>query len=134
MAFLTWNESLSVDIPKIDEQHQKLVGLVNSLHDAMMAGKGRDVLGNVLSELIKYTDYHFKTEEAAFARFGYPESDKHRKQHDELVKTAVELKDKMDAGEMMVTVETLNYLSGWVTNHIKKEDKLYIPFLKGKLV
>jgi hemerythrin-like metal-binding protein len=134
MAFLTWTDNLSVEIPKIDEQHKKLVELVNTLHDAMRAGHGKDILGKVLAELIDYTGYHFKTEEEAFARFGYPQADEHKKQHDALVKTALDLKGKMDSGEMMVTVETLNYLSGWVTNHIMKEDKLYTPFLKGKPV
>ena len=133
MPFLTWNDSLSVEIPVIDEQHRKLVDMVNTLHDAMREGRGKAVLGTILSELIDYTGYHFKTEEEAFARFGYPEAAGHKKQHDELVKTALDLKRRVDSGELMVTVETLNYLSGWVTNHIMKEDRKYIPYLKDLL-
>jgi len=55
MALITWNAALSVGVKEIDDQHKKLIDLVNQLNDAMHAGKGRDVLGAVLAELVKYT-------------------------------------------------------------------------------
>ena len=53
MALLNWSSELSVGIPKIDQQHQKLVGFLNELYDAMQAGKGRDVLGKHIMETDK---------------------------------------------------------------------------------
>ena len=35
MAFFDWNDELATGIPKIDEQHKKLISLVNELHDAL---------------------------------------------------------------------------------------------------
>jgi hemerythrin len=53
MAFLNWSSELSVGIPKIDQQPQKLVGFLNELYDDMQAGKGRDVLGKHIMETDK---------------------------------------------------------------------------------
>ena len=39
--FLEWNETLSVGVPSIDEQHKALLGLLNELFDATEAGSMR---------------------------------------------------------------------------------------------
>ena len=70
MPLIAWDQGFSVGVGSIDEQHKKLIGLLNDLHDAMRFGKGRDVLGKVLAELIDYTAYHFRTEEGLFAKYG----------------------------------------------------------------
>jgi hemerythrin len=63
MALMTWGPKLSVGVPQIDDQHKKLIELVNRLNEAMIAGHGRDLIGSTLSELVKYTQYHFACEE-----------------------------------------------------------------------
>ena len=55
MALINWNNSMSVRVAKIDQQHQKLIAMINDLDDAMKQGKGKEVLGKVLSSLISYT-------------------------------------------------------------------------------
>ncbi|MGA2938094.1 MAG: hemerythrin domain-containing protein [Syntrophobacteraceae bacterium] len=63
MALIQWNDSLSVNVVDIDKQHQKLVGMINELNDAMRQGKGKDALGKIVNGLIIYAGTHFKTEE-----------------------------------------------------------------------
>lgn len=132
MAFFDWNDELATGIQKIDEQHRKLIELVNGLHEALSRGKSRDVLGGLLKALADYTDYHFKTEERAFARYGYAEAAAHKKSHDDLIGQLQELMAKHEKGSLAVGAETLNFLVGWVKNHIMKEDRLYIECLRGK--
>ena len=73
MALIKWTSALSVAVPEIDLQHQKLVSLINQLHESMLSGKGREVLGGVLNELIDYTKRHFADEEELMRRHNYPE-------------------------------------------------------------
>jgi hemerythrin len=40
MSLIQWNDRLSVHVAEIDGQHQKLVGMINDLNDAMRQGKG----------------------------------------------------------------------------------------------
>ncbi len=132
MPIIDWDAKLSVNIKIIDEQHKRLVDMVNQLYDSMKEGKAKDVLGNLLTELASYTDYHFRTEEDLFKKHGYPESALHKMEHDKLRKEVLDLKAKMDKGEAIITVEVLYFLKDWLSKHIMGSDKKYSPFLNGK--
>ena len=54
MPFIEWNEKYSVHIEEIDSQHKKIFSIVNRLHGAMKARKGKEVIGNLLDELVDY--------------------------------------------------------------------------------
>ena len=79
MALIDWSESMSVGIPGIDEQHKKLVQMINELHEAMKARKAADVMGKILDELIRYTTTHFGFEEKLMQQQKQPfrKSNKH---------------------------------------------------------
>ncbi|MBI5327051.1 MAG: hemerythrin family protein [Deltaproteobacteria bacterium] len=135
MAFMTWNDNeFSVNIKLFDTHHKKLFDLINRLHDAMKQGKARDVLAQILSELIDYTVYHFKAEEELFQKHGYPEYAQQKKEHKELTKTALELKAKFDKDQIrtVLTMETMKFLKDWLNNHICETDKKYTKFLNSK--
>ena len=133
MSLVTWSDKLSVGIPSIDEQHKKLVLLLNQLHDGMMAGKGKDVLGGVIKGLIDYTANHFRYEEDLFARTGYPESAAHKQEHTELVRRVVEIQKKYEqSGPAALTIQVMNFLKDWLTTHILKSDMKYSAHLAAK--
>lgn len=132
MPIMQWNVNYSVNIKEIDEQHKRLIDLINDLHDAMKIGQGKDAMGNVLNELADYTLYHFGTEEKLFERYKYLELPEHKKQHDDLTKQVLDLKAKLDKGQSLVTVEIMGFLKDWLNNHILKSDKKYGAFLNGK--
>ena len=132
MAFMNWSDNFAVNIKEVDNQHRKLLGLVNQLFDAMSVGKGKDVLGTVLTELINYTVYHFSTEERLFKQYGYPEFEKHKKEHDDLTRQATELKEAFDSGNKLITIDVMNFLRDWLNVHILQEDRKFGPFLNKK--
>lgn len=127
MPLMTWNDNIfSVNIKLLDGHHKRLFDLLNTLHDAMKQMKARDVLGNVFSELIDYTVYHFKAEEELFQKHGYTmhEYAQHKKEHEDLTKTALDLKHKFDTDAMktVLTMETMEFLKNWLNNHICGND------------
>jgi len=132
MPIMTWDESLSTKVKECDEQHIRLIGMINALHDSMKAGKGRDALGKVLADLLEYTVYHFGTEEQLFKEHGYPEAAVHVLAHETLTKQVKELKQKYESGNLSITVETMNFLRDWLKSHIMGMDKRYGSFLNGK--
>jgi hemerythrin len=91
---MNWDDSLATGNAEIDAQHHKLVDLINQLHEAMRTGKGSAALSGIFDELIKYTDYHFKTEERLFGPVDYAQKDAHVKEHVDLVKQALGLQAK----------------------------------------
>lgn len=132
MALVTWKEIYAVNITDVDNQHKHLVSLINSLHDAMTVGKGKDVLGGILNEVVEYTLYHFSTEEKYFDQYNYPESELHKKQHKDLVAEVAALQNKYNAGEKVLTLDVMNFLRDWLHDHIVGSDKLFGPYLIDK--
>jgi hemerythrin len=132
MALITWNDTLSVNIKEIDEQHKKLIAMVNELHSAMGSGKGKEAMGSILGGLVDYTKGHFSAEELIMLKHQYPGYLKHKADHDALTKQVLDFQGKYTEGKTLVTVEIMNFLKDWLTNHIQNTDKKYGPFLNGK--
>ena len=130
MALFQWNNSFSVNNSEIDNQHKKLVALVNELHDAMGQGKSRDVLGGIFNELVSYTKYHFKSEENQMLNKNYPDYTAHRLEHQKLTNQVLKLKQEFDSGKVVISIDLLNFLKDWLKNHILESDKKYVPYLK----
>ncbi len=129
MALMEWRESYSVGIPSIDEQHKKLVSLINELAEAMHNKKGKEVLKGIIDEMAKYAVYHFQTEEKYMKEFDFPGYDEHKKEHDSFVEKVKEFQKEYEEGKSLLTVEILMFLRDWLIKHILGTDKKYGPFL-----
>jgi hemerythrin-like metal-binding protein len=114
---------LSTGISEQDTQHKKLIDLINQLNDAMKAGHGADVLGKVLNELVNYTVFHFGYEEKLMGQHKYEDTPAHKSEHVKFVQTVGDFKKKFDSGSAVISVEIMNFLRDWLTNHIMKTDK-----------
>jgi hemerythrin len=123
MALISWSNMLSTGVAEQDNQHKKLIELINQLNDAMQAGHGADALGKVLTELVNYTVMHFSYEEKLMAQHNYENTAAHKAEHAKFVQTVGDFKKKFDAGSAVVSVEVMNFLRDWLTGHIMKTDK-----------
>lgn len=128
MPIISWSDGLSVNVTVIDEQHKKLIDIVNRLFDAMKAGKAKGVVGQTIDELREYTVYHFATEEKYFADLNYPDSKVHNAEHLLFVEKLDDLKMDMAQGKLGIGLELMNFLSNWLTNHIRITDQNYSAF------
>jgi hemerythrin len=129
MSKIEWDDFYSVHIPKIDEQHKGLVGMISELQVAMSNGAAKDVLGKVLDNLIDYTIVHFNTEEELLRTNNYPEFDKHKLEHERLTGRVQEFKSKFSNGGIATTFELMEFLSDWLIQHIVESDKQYSKFI-----
>lgn len=133
MALIDWSDTMSVKIPSIDDQHIKLVEMVNALSDSVAQGNSKEVLSDVFDGLAQYTVEHFAYEEKFFKEFGYEDTEKHTLEHEDLVKQVVGLKQKMENEEgFMLGLEVMAFLKNWLTEHIMGSDKDYSAFLLSK--
>jgi hemerythrin len=132
MNLITWSDNMSVNIKSIDEEHKILVNMINDLHSAMGSGKGKAVMGKILTGLADYTKTHFAFEENLMQKNVYPGYLAHKGQHDALTKQVNDLYIKFTEGKAVVTVEVMHFLKNWLTDHIQNTDKKYAPFLSSK--
>jgi len=133
MPFIEWSDKLLTGVKEADEQHKKLVSLINELYDAMKQGKGKEVIDKTLDELVRYAGYHFTTEETLMSKYGYPELQAHKKEHEAFKAKIKEFMEKKAKGEVTLTVEVMNFLKEWLVKHIMGTDKKYGPFLVEKM-
>ncbi len=130
MDFIKWNEIYSVGISEIDDQHKKLIDIINKLFKGFSEGKADEIIPDIINELINYTEYHFKTEEDLFNKYNLPEKEKHIQSHKQFVEKIKTWKDNINEKEL--PYELMDYLKNWLVNHIMKEDKQYSSFFEGK--
>lgn len=132
--FVAWDTGLSVGIQSIDDDHKKLLTLINNLQTAIYYPTGEDFERQALKELVDYTKYHFKREEDLMQQHGYPDFENHRNLHNRMI-AEVESYLKSYETDREGTIERLAFfLKNWLIKHIKGTDQEYSPFLKDKAV
>jgi hemerythrin len=132
MALLNWKNEYSVNIKEIDDQHRRLVDMINELHEAMVQQKAKEALGSVLSKLVNYAATHFATEERLMQGNGYPEYAEHKEKHEKMTAKVLALQKEWQAGRTTLGIEVSQFLKDWLDKHILGTDKKYAPFLNSK--
>jgi hemerythrin len=130
MRLIRWNDTLCLNITEIDQQHRKLVDVINELNEAMRQSKGKALLGKILAGLVAYAGTHFRTEERILDRLGYPETARHKAEHAAFVKKVAEFRQGFESGKLGLSLQVMTFLSDWLQHPIKGTDKTYVPFLQ----
>ncbi len=129
MAFIDWSVALSIGFEEVDDDHKKLVGMVNKIHDTVDQDPDPDAVADLLEELISYTSWHFRHEERLMQNYGDPELFNHKQEHEDLERQATELYQKFLGGDNGVPAKLLPFLKAWLVNHIAGTDKKMGRFL-----
>ena len=129
---ITWDDYYSVGYDLIDKQHKKLVEMINELYSAFISGNAQEKAPEIVNEMIKYTDYHFKTEEAFFEKYNYPEIDVHKAIHKSFVDKVLEVQEGLESKKVTVSYDIMNFLRKWLLEHILQEDKKFGSFFKDR--
>jgi hemerythrin len=132
MALIEWNAQLRLGIEEIDNQHKKLIELINDQHIAMKERKAKEIMSDIIDGLTEYSIVHFSKEEKYFDEFKYVNSFSHKKEHQSFIKKINEFKSNFDKGKIMLSMEIMDYLKDWWTKHIQKIDAAYAPLFTEK--
>lgn len=133
MPLVEWTEKMSVNVGVLDEDHKKLFALVNELFERIQKGDRKNLLEEVLDDLIAYTIGHFNREEKFFVETDYPDTAIHKAMHVSLTKQVIEIQRKFKAGETsLLDIELLQFLSAWLVQHIQGADKKYSAYLNSQ--
>jgi hemerythrin len=132
MAYLDWKDEFSVGVAEMDSQHKRWIEIINELHDAMKSGQTVKAMSSVLKKMTDYIVVHFKTEEALLEKNNYPGLDKHRIIHEKYALEIHSFVDQFSKGKILMSLDVMDSLKNWLTNHIKMSDKEYGKFITGK--
>jgi hemerythrin len=132
MPLMNWREEYRVNVVIIDQQHRKLIELLNEMDNGLKAHRGREAVGPVLSELVTQTSAHFAFEEDLMKKFGYPAYEAHRLQHQALVKMVKDFQKRIQEGESSAMDDVMNVLKQWLDIHFLGTDKQYTVFFEAR--
>lgn len=131
LPLIEWNDSLSVELDCIDNQHKKLVDILNSLHGSGAAAKDPEAVKKILNDLVEYTVYHFNFEEELMREHHYPDFENHLAAHKALVAQVGKFNEDFQAGRAKLSSELFKFLRSWLNGHIRGTDKRYSAHLKA---
>ncbi len=129
MARLTWDPSYSVGAEELDEQHQKLFAMINALGDAQ-DGVGSTPTVEIVASMADYASLHFKVEEEYMQRGNYPELTEHQEEHAQFVRKVLALCGESNWDSPTLAEEVLDFLQGWLIDHILISDSKFVPYIK----
>jgi hemerythrin len=137
---VTWEDSYSVGIELIDNQHKELINMTNQLFlGCSREGKIAEIYFlRTIQGAVKYVKVHFTTEEIIMERIKYPEFAIHKKEHEDFVTEVLHQVKEFEKAHDFSPLGFARYLQEWVLNHIAKSDKKYGAFIdalrnKGEL-
>jgi hemerythrin-like metal-binding protein/PAS domain S-box-containing protein len=129
-AVIIWNENLSVGADAIDRDHQTIIHHINKVAFRTV---GDEDLDEVINELIDYTYFHFRREEAVMEVCGYPDLEQHRVLHENLAAQVNKISDRWKKDRNPETLHHLQkFLRDWLINHIMMVDTKITPYTRGK--
>ena len=132
---LEWKDSYSIAIDEIDSQHKKLLGIANDLFDLATGNEAnyKNEVSKAVKKLTDYTEYHFSYEENFQKKYGYPQTDFHKMQHDQFIQQVNNQIQKLSAPNVADGLAFYNFLVNWVLSHIAKSDKVWADFVVEKI-
>lgn len=131
-VFMEFTDELHTGFHEQDNQHKKLIDLINELYIAFSKSGGRASIGRVLDELMSYTEWHFEYENDLMRRLGYGATEGHIAIHRKFVSEVEDLRKRFNSGENIMGVNVMDFLKDWLASHIMKTDKVLAKFLIEK--
>jgi len=127
-----WREEYSVGIAHIDDDHKKLISLLNNFTIAYDYAMSEDFEKKALEELVSYTKYHFEREEKLLQDNNYPDFEAHKAQHQVMIAQVEEFVLLYNEKGHDALDEISKFLTNWLINHINGTDKQYSHHLNER--
>jgi len=132
MEEIIWQDTFSVGVTEMDDQHKKLIAMINRLIIEQKTLTTPATLAGLLTEMVDYSREHFRAEEYLMSEYGYDKKDQQVKLHEEFIQKTMEFCSATEIGPNILSVALLEYLQTWLMDHILKEDMQYKLFFESK--
>jgi hemerythrin-like metal-binding protein len=112
----------------IDLQHHILHRTIRLIDEAFIKKQDKARFSLLISELYKFIDFHFTSEENLMLFTGYPYYDEHKKEHAELMRELADIICAFNA-DMIDYHELADYLNNRFKDHSELPDRQLKAFL-----
>lgn len=132
MSAIRWEDSMSVGVTLMDVDHRRLVEILGRLQQSVGEASNRELVAATIATLFDYTEEHFAHEEESMRLYAYPETAAHVAEHKDLMARLREFKANAETGQVASTLELMDFLGAYLTNHMLGADKRLGQFLRER--
>lgn len=128
-----WYQKYEVGHPQIDAEHCTLLEKINVLWTILEECAGMPVLIDALDQIVRYTEFHFHSEEQLMAQHSYPDREKHERIHQHLLGQLTGRIEELHSSPPDNTIEAIklySFLVDWFVHHSTQEDKKLAEYLQ----
>lgn len=131
---MIWKENYKVKVALIDTQHEELFARVSSFVETVRSHQDWDSKIDNVNETLEfmkvYVISHFRDEEAYQEEIGYPELEKHKKIHADMVEYVDQIAQECEKNgyREIILQQFAGKLVTWIINHVLEEDKKIADF------
>ncbi len=122
-----FTDEYKTGIALVDDEHRRLFEIIKETNDVIEAEllyDKYDEIVHILEELKDYTIMHFSDEERYMESIGYEGIESQRIAHKAFVDRLSEINlEDVDDNQKEYLEELIDFLLGWLTNHILRMDK-----------
>ena len=130
---IEWDESLSVGIAEIDDQHKLIFDKYNTFSAACRDGHGSEQLNKLLWYLGSYVATHFADEERLMQRVGFADYARHHEMHTEFAREYNALMENFskEGPSRELVSKVREFIKNWLIGHISEMDRALGQQMKG---
>ncbi len=133
-----FTDRFKTGIQLIDDEHRKLFEIIKETNELICAELLHDKYDRIMELLAKlkdYTEFHFHDEETLMERIDYPGLEAQKHAHAAFVERLVDVDlgtlDDIDNDQQAYLLDLINYLIGWLSNHILVSDKKIAEYVRS---
>lgn len=131
MRLFHWTRAKSVYMPEFDAEHRNLYEMGESLHRAWLAGAPSEAMIPAVRALLAAAEAHFAHEERRMRAARYSLLNWHGRQHETVRNASRPLVARIEAGDRQAVKELLDFLAGWMKDHLAVADRMMAANLRA---
>lgn len=116
---------------EIDSEHQVQLGLLQALCDAARDNRDAASVGEILEQLIAYSEAHFMSEELLMRLKSYDDYEDHVDEHIHMMDALNQIATDHTAGDSSLVSGKAEEVLGFIGKHIATRDRRFADFVRS---
>jgi len=129
---IAWNDSLSVGVPEMDDEHRQFISRINELNQAIIGCDDKAAVQHRMHRMLTQATEHFAHEEQLLEKFNYPQLADHSAKHAELTAEFARVMREFEETDISFVWALKGlHLKQMLVDHLLKDDMLYRDFMRA---
>lgn len=130
---IAWSDTLSVDVPEMDDEHRRFIARVNDVNKAILEAQDKATVARLMDLMLREAAQHFLHEEQLMQQWHYPLAQAHAEQHAQLSAKFNQAMQEFQESDLSY-VWALKGLQAkqLLVEHLLREDIKYKEFLQTR--